>query len=124
REPVYVTDILTDPRWDDYRHLMSPYGIRSVWSRPLFTSEGTVLGTFAILYRESRSPNTADLQLVENASHVTGIAIERHRNEQALQRERDRLRLLLEISTSSTSRLDLRQDVAGITTTLLRLIRS
>src|SRR5438132_5509374 len=71
REPVYVTDILMDPRWDDYRHLMSPYGIRSVRSRPLFTSEGTVLGTFAILYRESRSPNTADLQLVEYASHVT-----------------------------------------------------
>jgi formate hydrogenlyase transcriptional activator len=123
REPVYVTDILTDPRWDDYRHLMSPYGIRSVWSRPLFTSEGTVLGTFAILYRESRSPNTADLQLVENASHVTGIAIERHRNEQALQHERDRLRLLLEISSSVTSRLDLRQVVEGLTTNLFRVMQ-
>jgi formate hydrogenlyase transcriptional activator len=123
REPVYVTDILTDPRWDDYRHLMLPYGIRSVWSRPLFTSEGTVLGTFAILYRESRSPNTADLQLVENASHVTGIAIERHRNEQALQRERDRLRLLLEISSSVTSRLDLRQVVEGLTTNLFRVMQ-
>jgi formate hydrogenlyase transcriptional activator len=123
REPVYVTDILTDPRWDDYRRLMLPYGIRSVWSRPLFTSEGTVLGTFAILYRESRSPNTADLQLVENASHVTGIAIERHRNEQALQRERDRLRLLLEISSSVTSRLDLRQVVEGLTTNLFRVMQ-
>jgi formate hydrogenlyase transcriptional activator len=102
---------------------MLPYGIRSVWSRPLFTSEGTVLGTFAILYRESRSPNTADLQLVENASHVTGIAIERHRNEQALQRERDRLRLLLEISSSVTSRLDLRQVVDGLTTNLFRVMQ-
>ncbi len=58
KEPVYVIDILTDPLWDDYRHLMSPYGIRSVWSRPLFTNEGKALGTFAILYRESRSPDT------------------------------------------------------------------
>jgi len=56
RKPVYVTDILTDPVWDDYRHLMVPYGIRSVWSRPLFASDGKVLGTFAILYREVRSP--------------------------------------------------------------------
>jgi len=38
RESVYVTDILTDPIWDDYRDRMLPYGIRSVWSRPLFTS--------------------------------------------------------------------------------------
>src|SRR5580704_7023459 len=113
KEPVYVTDILTDPLWDDYRHLMSPYGIRSVWSRPLFTKEGKALGTFAILYREPRSPGASDLQLIENASHITGIAIERHMKEQALQRERDRLRLLLEISNSVTSRLDLRQVVEG-----------
>src|SRR5215468_10057415 len=52
REPVYVTDILSDSLWDDYRDLFLPYGIRSSWSRPLFTSEGKVLGTFAILYRE------------------------------------------------------------------------
>ena len=123
REPVYVTDILTDPSWDDYRHLMLPYGIRSVWSRPLFTSEGKVLGTFAILYRESRSPDIADLQLIENASHITGIAIERHMNEQALQRERDRLRLLLEITNSMASKLDLRRLVEALSTDLLRVTR-
>src|SRR5713226_7069080 len=27
---------------------MLPYGIRSVWSRPLFTSEGKALGTFSV----------------------------------------------------------------------------
>jgi formate hydrogenlyase transcriptional activator len=123
REPVYVTDILTDPSWDDYRHLMLPYEIRSVWSRPLFTGEGKVLGTFAILYRESRNPDTEDLQLIENASHITGIAIERHMNEQALQRERDRLRLLLEITNSMTSKLDLRRLVEALSTDLLRVTR-
>ena len=123
REPVYVTDILTDPSWDDYRHLMLPYGIRSVWSRPLFTSDGKVLGTFAILYRESRSPDPADLQLIENASHITGIAIERHMSEEELRRERDRLRLLLEITNSMTSRLDLRRLVEALSTNLLRVTR-
>ena len=123
KEPVYVTDILTDPIWDDYRDRLLPYGIRSVWSRPLFTSEGKVLGTFAILHREARSPDTADLQLIENASHITGIAIERHMNEQALQRERDRLRLLLEITNSMTSKLDLRHLVEGLSTNLLSVTR-
>jgi len=108
REPVYVTDILTEPSWDDYRHLMAPYGIRAVWSRPLFSSHGKVLGTFAMLYREPRSPGASDLGLIENASHITGIAIERHTNEEALQRERDRLRLLLDITSSVTSKLNLR----------------
>src|SRR5580658_2404938 len=94
KEPVYVTDILTDPAWDLYRDRLLSYGIRSVWSRPLFTNEGKALGTFSINYRESRSPSANDLQLIENASHITGIAIERHMNEEALRRERDRLHLL------------------------------
>jgi formate hydrogenlyase transcriptional activator len=123
KEPVYVTNILTDPVWDNYRDRMMPYGIRSVWSRPLFTSEGKALGTFSINYRESRSPAANDLQLIENASHITGIAIERHMKEQALQRERDRLRLLLDITSSATSRLDLRQVVEALSTSLFRVMQ-
>jgi formate hydrogenlyase transcriptional activator len=123
RESVYVTDVLTDPVWDNYRDRLLPFGIRSVWSRPLFTSEGKALGTFSINYRESRSPSANDLQLIEDASHITGIAIERHMNEEALRRERDRLRLLLEITRSVTSRLDLRQVVEGLSTNLLQAMQ-
>jgi formate hydrogenlyase transcriptional activator len=123
REPVYVTDILTDALWDDYRHLFEPYGIRAVWSRPLLTSEGKVVGTFAILYREARSPGDADLQLIESASHIAGIAIERHINEKKLRLERDRLRLVLEITNSISSKLDLRRLVEVLSTSLLRVTR-
>lgn len=123
REPVYATDILKDPIWDNYRNLMLPYGIRSVWSRPLFTSEGKTLGTFAMLYREPRSPGRTDLQLIESASYITGIAIERHMSEEALRHERDRLRLLLEITNSMTSQLDLRHLVETLSTNLLSVTR-
>ncbi len=123
REPVYVTDILNDPVWDDYRHRLLPFGIRAVWSQPLFTSDGKVLGTFAIHYREARTPNAADLDLIENFSHIAGIAIERHHNEEELRHERDRLRLLLEITSSVTSRLDLRQVVEALSTNLFRIMQ-
>ena len=123
KEPVYVSDIFTESIWDDYRERMVPYGIRSVWSRPLFNSEGQALGTFAILYREMRSPGSSDLALIENASHITGIAIERHMSEEALRRERDRLSLLLEITNSMASRLDLPRLVEVLSTNLLRVTR-
>jgi formate hydrogenlyase transcriptional activator len=90
REPVYVSDVLIDPIWDIYRHRLQPFNIRAVWSRPLFTADGKPLGTFAIHYRDPRTPGETDLQLIENASHITGIAIERHRNEEALRREHDK----------------------------------
>ena len=123
REPVYVTDILSDALWDDYRDSMSPWGIRAVWSRPLFSSEGKVLGTFAILYREVRGPGPADLQLIESASHIAGIAIERHLNEQKLRHERDRLSLLLKITNSMTSKLDLGHLLETLSTNLLSVTR-
>ena len=123
REPVYVTDILSDPIWDIYRHRLLPFGIRAVWSQPLFTSDGKVLGTFAIHYREARSPDAIDLELIENFSYIAGIAIERHLNEEKLRYERDRLQLLLEITSSVTSRLDLRQVVEALSTNLFRTMQ-
>lgn len=124
REPVYVTDILEDPIWDHYRHRLLPFGIRAVWSHPLFTSDGRVLGTFAIHYREARSPDPADLKLIEDAGHIAGIAIERHLTEEKLRLERNRLRLLLEITNSMTSKLDLRRLVEALSTDLLRVTQS
>jgi formate hydrogenlyase transcriptional activator len=124
REPVFVADIFQESIWDDYRDRMLPFGVRAVWSRPLFTREGEVLGTFAILYRETRHPDANDVQLIENASHVTAIAIERQMKEQALQRERDRLRLLLEITNSVTSKLDLRGLVEVLSRSLLSVTRA
>ena len=123
REPVYVADILRESIWDDYRDLFAPYGIRAVWSQPLFTREGKALGTFAILSHEVRHPDATDLQLIENASHIAGIAIEQHMNEEALRRERDRLRLLLEITNSTTSKLDLPRLVEALSTNLLGVTR-
>ncbi len=123
REPVYVADIREDPIWDDYRDRVLAFGIRAVWSRPLFTRDGKVLGTFAIHYREVRNPDALDLALIENASHIAGIAIERHMNEEALRHESDRLRLLLEITSSVTSRLDLRQVIEGLSTSLFKIMQ-
>jgi formate hydrogenlyase transcriptional activator len=123
REPVYVADIRSEPAWDEYRDRIRPYGIRAVWSRPLFTQKGTVLGTFAVLYREVRNPDAADLQLIENASQIAGIAIERDIYAKALRDERDRLRLLLEITNSTTSKLDLPGLVEALSTNLLSVTR-
>src|SRR5271155_4825280 len=123
KHPVFVHDILTDPIWDDYRHMMIPFGIRAVWSRPLFARDGKALGTFAMHYREARSPQPIDIQLIENASHITCIAIERHLNEEKLRRERDRLSLLLEITNSMSTKLDLSHLVQALSTNLLSVTR-
>jgi PAS domain S-box-containing protein len=77
KEPVFVTDLTTDPLWISYRHIAEPHGFRACWSFPIFASNGTVMGTFAVYYREPRSPDPASIEPVQRATHVASIAIER-----------------------------------------------
>ena len=85
-EPVIVSDIATDPLWANYRDLALAHGLRACWSTPILSSEGKVLGTFAIYYREPRSPAAQDHSVIRQITHLASIAIERKQAEEALRR--------------------------------------
>lgn len=93
REAVFVTDIAIDPLWADYRDLALAEGLRACWSTPIMSAQGKVLGTFAMYYREPRSPGDYDIKLIGVATHLAGIAIERDQREQSLREARERLEL-------------------------------
>ena len=85
--PVIVSDIATDPLWEVPEHRASAlrHGLRASWSNPVLSSEGKVLGTFCMYYRETRSPNSNDLELIELATNLARVAIERKRAEEERQ---------------------------------------
>jgi PAS domain S-box-containing protein len=76
KEPVFVEDIETDPLWESYRSLAREHGLRACWSTPILASDGHVLGTFALYYREPRAPTDEDRALIARATHMASIAIE------------------------------------------------
>jgi PAS domain S-box-containing protein len=84
--PVIVSDIATDPLWDvpEHRNSALKHGLRASWSNPVLSSAGKVLGTFCMYYRETRSPNLQDLELIDLATDLVRIASERDRTEEAL----------------------------------------
>lgn len=86
KSPVIVSDIATDSLWDVPEHRASAlkHGLRASWSSPVVSSDGKVLGTFCMYYREKRSPNPQDLELIELAAHLVRVAIERDRAAEAL----------------------------------------
>lgn len=77
-KPVVVTDIFTDPLWDDYRDLAAASGLRACWSTPILSSKGKVLGSFAMYYREPRAPTGEEARLTEVATYIAGLAIQRN----------------------------------------------
>ncbi len=84
REAVFAVDILSDPRWTNFRDCAVAAGFRAAWSSPILSHDGSVLGTFGMHYREARSPEPGEMQLIDDASRIAGIAIERERAQAGL----------------------------------------
>ena len=95
KEAVIVSDIQTDPLWAPYAAIAAQYGLRACWSVPVLLDSDTVLGTFAMYYREVRSPSAGDMRLIGVATHLAGIAIARTRHEDELRRHRTQLEALV-----------------------------
>jgi len=83
---VISPDIPTDPLWHNYRKLVQTHGLRACWSSPIISSQGRVLGSFAMYYRIPHTPETQEIQLIEMARQMAAIAIEQKRANEALQR--------------------------------------
>ena len=84
RQSVFTADILSDPKWVRSRDFAMQAGLRAAWSSPIMSHEGKVLGTFGMYYREVRSPTPREIQLIDYAGRIAGIAIERERSQVAL----------------------------------------
>ena len=92
---VIVTDILTDPLWENYRDVARQFGLRACWSTPIFSPQRKVLGSFAMYYTEPREPRDEELRLIETAADIARIAIEQQRANQALQHSEARVQAML-----------------------------
>src|SRR5882762_9829164 len=83
-QPVFVSDVLSHLHFASFRDLIVQTGMRASWSSPTISHDGRVLGTFGMFYREVREPGPTEIQLIEDASRIAGIAIERDRSKAAL----------------------------------------
>ncbi|HEX6850132.1 MAG TPA: ATP-binding protein [Candidatus Polarisedimenticolaceae bacterium] len=79
KQLVEVRDIATDPRWSAYKDIALSHDLRACWSNPILAKDGAVLGSFAVYYHAPRPATAAELRVIERATHVASIAIERAR---------------------------------------------
>jgi len=98
---VIASDIATDPLWNvpEHRAAALSHGLRASWSNPVLCSNGKVAGTFCMYYREARRPTTQDLELIELATHVARVAIERDQQEISLREAQNELAHVSRVTT-------------------------
>jgi PAS domain S-box-containing protein len=110
RERVVVPDIAQDPLWASYTNIAARFGLRACWSEPIFSRDGSVLGSFAMYYEEPRSPAASELESISIAARLAAIAIDRARADAALRRNEERLSLALSASNIGTWDWDIATD--------------
>lgn len=98
-EPVYVSDISSDPLWTDFRQLAEEHGLAACWSVPIRGTGGKVIGTFANYHRTPRAPSAGERARINMLGQTAAIAIERDRLRQIRARaQEDREMLTMELS--------------------------
>ncbi|MBV8224917.1 MAG: PAS domain S-box protein [Verrucomicrobia bacterium] len=126
---VIASDIATDPLWDvpEHRAAALSHGLRASWSNPVLCSNGKVAGTFCIYYREPRSPTSQDLELIELATHVARVAIERDQQEISLREAQSELAHVSRVTTvgefAASIAHEVNQPLAGILTNAKAALR-
>lgn len=75
-ERVVSEDILTHPNWDAFREVATRAGLRACWAEPIKSSDGRVLGTFAVYYDRPMRPDKFSLDYATTTAYLAGIAIE------------------------------------------------
>jgi len=95
---VIVSDVASDTRWNTngWRTAALAHGLKACWSTIILASDGLVLGTFAIYWHEPCSPTECDQKTIEQITHLAAVAIERKRNETALQESEQRFRRVVD----------------------------
>jgi diguanylate cyclase (GGDEF)-like protein len=79
-----VEDVQTQQIAAPIMSVAAKANLTSCWSEPIIHSEGNVLGTFAVYYREKMERSVQDYSLIEQCIHLARIAIWRKKSERII----------------------------------------
>ena len=124
RQPYYVPDVAQEQRYPTIRDRLKGEGVQSLCILPLFTGRRDIGGLqFGSLQRDAYSP--ADIEFMRQVARQVTVAVENALNyeaatayEEQLARERDRLRLLLEVNNAVVTRLGTKELFQAISASL------
>lgn len=106
RETVVITSIRDDERAAGIRDAALQHGFRACWATPIVNAAHEVVGAMALYYSEERIPDTREIEVVEFASRIAAMIIDRRRGEDALRSSEARFRALIQNSADAIHLID------------------
>ena len=129
QQPLVIHDIDRETRYPKIMQMLLEHGVRSCCVLPLTTAQRR-LGAMGIGGAEASAFDRADLEFLAQVARQVAVAVENVLNYEAAQcyqgelaRERDRLRMVLDVTNAMVANLDLRELFRAVSELLRRLIR-
>ncbi len=128
QQPLVVNDIDQETRFPQVTQILRPHGVKSLSTLPLTTAQRRV-GALGFGSVRDNAYGEVDLEFLKLVAKQVAVAVDNALNyqssqsyQQELARERDRLRLLLEVNNALVSNLELRDLFAAISSSLRRVM--
>ncbi len=129
QRPLVVSSLANERRFPRVVALLRQQGMRSFYAVPLTTAQRR-LGALGFGSQDEAAYDETDLGFLCQVAAQVAVAVDNALNyqsircyQQALSRERDHLRLLLEVNNAVVSNLDLKPLFSAITTSLRKVIQ-
>ena len=95
--PVMVADTASDPLWESFRDVALRFTLPACWSTPVHGDDNKVIGTFAMYFDQPRMPTVEEVGLVENATNIVALILQRQVSKTALAASELRYQTLVQV---------------------------
>ena len=84
RAAVIITDAATAPEFEGRQAFREEVNIGSVWSYPILSRHGQILGSIAMIFTTPRKPSDNERNFLSGAAKLTAVALDRRNAQQRL----------------------------------------
>jgi formate hydrogenlyase transcriptional activator len=121
QEPLVLSDLRSDIRFLSDLNVLKEKGIRSYCTLPLTTAQKR-LGALGLGSSQVDAYREKDLRLLPRVAELVAVAVENALTREALQQEKDRLQMLLEVNSTLVSNRELEELFPAISIFMRRMI--
>jgi len=122
QKPLVVSKVTAETRFPSLMNLLKDKGIRSYCALPLTTPEKRV-GALGLGSSRASAYSEKNLRLLRRVAQLVAYAVEKVLTREALEQEKKRLQVLLEVNTTLVSTRDLGKLLPKISGFIRRVIR-
>ncbi|MEX0812591.1 MAG: PAS domain S-box protein [Chitinophagales bacterium] len=110
KEKVIVSDISSDPLWEDFKEVAAQHNLAACWSYPILDKAQNILGTFGIYYNTKRAPIRLEEDSIDRIRTILTNIIEHKWAEEAILISNERYDIVSKATNDAIWDWDIKND--------------